>query len=156
MIQTIPFRKKVALAREAAKAALVFLALNAVWEAVQMPLYTLWQKGNSHEITFALVHCTVGDLLIGVTVAAVSAAALRLLTKSDPKLVPSTFLSVFLVIGIGYTVFSEWLNVHALANWTYTDQMPVIPPFGTGLTPLLQWLIVPTLTYAFLARRRSS
>jgi len=156
MTKTILFPKNDSLVRRAAEAALVFFALNAVWEAAQMPLYTLWQKGSSHEITFALVHCTVGDLLIGVTVAAVSAAALRLLTKSDPKLVPSTFLSVFLVIGIGYTVFSEWLNVHALATWTYTDQMPVVPPFGTGLTPLLQWLIVPTLTYAFLARRRSS
>ena len=125
----------------------MFLALNAVWEAVQMPLYTLWQKGNSHEITFALVHCTVGDLLIGVTVAAVSAAALRLLTKSDPKLVPSTFLSVFLVIGIGYTVFSEWLNVHVRGNWAYTALMPLVPPLGTGLTPLLQWIIIPLLTW---------
>ena len=156
MTKTIPFRKRVALVGEAARAALVFFALNAVWEAAQIPLYTLWQQGSWQEITIALVHCTVGDLLIGITVAAVSAAVLRLLTKSDPKLVPSTFLCVFLVIGIGYTVFSEWLNVHALATWTYTDQMPVVPPFGTGLTPLLQWLIVPTLTYAFLARRRSS
>jgi hypothetical protein len=27
--------------------------------------------------------------------------------------------------------------------------MPLVPPFGTGLAPLLQWLVVPGL--AFLA-----
>jgi len=53
-------------------------------------------------------------------------------------------------------VFSEWLNVEVRATWTYTDQMPVLPPLGTGLTPLLQWLIVPTLTWALMARQRNT
>jgi hypothetical protein len=132
---------------------LVFFALNALWEALQMPLYTLWRQGNWYEIIFALVHCTIGDLLIGITVAAGSAAVLFLLTRSPPKLASGAFLGLFLVLGIGYTVFSEWLNVEVRQTWTYTDQMPVLPPLGTGLTPLLQWLIVPTLTWALLARR---
>jgi hypothetical protein len=132
---------------------LVFFALNALWEALQMPLYTLWQQGSWYEIIFALVHCTIGDLLIGITVAAGSAAVLFLLTRSPPKLASGAFLGLVLVLGIGYTVFSEWLNVEVRATWTYTDQMPLMPPLGTGLTPLLQWLIVPTLTWALLARR---
>jgi hypothetical protein len=135
---------------------LVFFALNALWEALQMPLYTLWRQGNWYEIIFALVHCTIGDLLIGITVAAGSAAVLFLLTRSPPKLASGAFLGLFLVLGIGYTVFSEWLNVEVRATWTYTAQMPLMPPLGTGLTPLLQWLIVPTLTWALLARRRNT
>jgi hypothetical protein len=135
---------------------LVFFALNALWEALQMPLYTLWQQGSWHEIIFALVHCTIGDLLIGITVAAGSAAVLFLLTRSPPKLASGAFLGLVLVLGIGYTVFSEWLNVEVRATWTYTAQMPLMPPLGTGLTPLLQWLIVPTLTWALLARRRNT
>ena len=142
--------------REAAKAALVFFALNAVWETAQMSLYTLWQQGSWYEITFALVHCTIGDLLIGITVAAVSAAVLFLLAKSPPKLASGTFLGLFLVLGIGYTVFSEWLNVEVRTTWAYTEQMPVLPPLGTGLTPLLQWLIVPTLAWALMARQRNT
>ncbi len=121
-----------------------------------MPLYTLWQQGSWHEIIFALVHCTIGDLLIGITVAAGSAAVLFLLTRSPPKLASGAFLGLVLVLGIGYTVFSEWLNVEVRATWTYTAQMPLMPPLGTGLTPLLQWLIVPTLTWALLARRRNT
>jgi hypothetical protein len=60
------------------------------------------------------------------------------------------------VLGIGYTVFSEWLNVDVRATWAYTEQMPVLPPLGTGLTPLLQWLIIPTLTWALMARQRDT
>jgi hypothetical protein len=88
----------------------VFFALNALWEAAQLPLYTLWQRGSWYEITFALVHCTIGDLMIGGTVTAVSAAVLFLLTKWPPKLASSTFLGLFLVLGIAYTAFSEWLK----------------------------------------------
>jgi hypothetical protein len=141
---------------KAAKAALVFFALNAVWEAAQMPLYTLWQYGSWYDIIFALVHCTIGDLLIGITIAAVSAAVLFLLTKSPPKLASGTFLGLCLLLGIGYTMFSEWLNVEVRATWAYTDQMPALPPLGTGLTPLLQWLIVPTLTWALMTRQRNT
>ena len=36
------------------------------WEAVQLPLYTLWRDGTPGEIAFAVVHCTLGDGLIGV------------------------------------------------------------------------------------------
>lgn len=134
----------------------MFFALNALWEAAQLPLYTISQQGSWYEITFALVHCTIGDLLIGVTVTAVSAAVLFLLTKSPQKLASGTFLGLFLVFGIAYTVFSEWLNVEVRETWAYTEQMPVLPPLGTGLTPLLQWLIVPTLTWALMVRQRNT
>ena len=134
----------------------MFFALNALWEAAQLPLYTLWQRGSWYDITFALVHCTIGDLLIGVTVTAVSAAVLFLLTKSPPKLASGTFLGLFLVLGIAYSVFSEWLNVEVRETWAYTEQMPVLPPLGTGLTPIFQWLIVPTLTWALMVRQRNT
>ena len=49
------------------------------------------------------------------------------------------------LFGVGYTVFSEWLNVSVRGSWAYTERMPVLPPFGTGLTPILQWLILPGL-----------
>ena len=50
-----------------------------------------------------------------------------------------------IVLGAGYTIFSEWLNVEIRRSWSYTAAMPVVPFIGTGLTPLLQWLIVTTL-----------
>src|SRR6516164_11140126 len=37
---------------------------NLLWEAAQLPLYTIWRNGTPHEILVALIHCTGGDALI--------------------------------------------------------------------------------------------
>ena len=50
-----------------------------------------------------------------------------------------------LAFGVGYTIYSEWLNISVRGSWTYSDLMPVVPVIGTGLAPLLQWFVVPTL-----------
>jgi len=62
---------------------------------------------------------------------------------------------VFTAIGLGvaYTIFSEWLNVEIRRSWSYTAAMPVLPWLGTGLTPLLQWVIVPGLALGVVAHR---
>jgi len=49
------------------------------------------------------------------------------------------------LLGVGYTVASEWLNVVVRQTWAYTQAMPRLPPFGTGLSPVLQWLLLPGL-----------
>lgn len=50
-----------------------------------------------------------------------------------------------LVLGLTYTAFSEWLNIVRRAAWAYSDLMPVISitHFEVGLSPLLQWVVVP-------------
>jgi hypothetical protein len=50
-------------------------------------------------------------------------------------------------MGVGYTIFSEWLNIVVREAWAYRDIMPVIPVIDAGLTPFLQWLVVPTAAY---------
>jgi hypothetical protein len=57
------------------------------------------------------------------------------------------------VLGIAYTLFSEWLNVTVSGNWAYTTAMPRLPFIGTGLAPLLEWVIVPTAALRIIGRR---
>lgn len=47
------------------------------------------------------------------------------------------------------------MNVTVLRSWTYTDSMPIVQlgETGIGLTPLLQWIVVPVLSLR-LARRQ--
>ena len=123
----------------------VIVVGNLVWEAAQMPLYTLWRTGSAQEIAFAVVHCTGGDVLI----AAVSLLGSLLLfgAGSWPR---SRFMSVAaptVALGLGYTIYSEHLNTASQA-WTYSELMPVLPGLGTGLAPLAQWLVVPLLAFA--------
>lgn len=44
---------------------LVFAAAaNLVREALQLPLYTIWQEANAPRLAFAVLHFTGGDVLI--------------------------------------------------------------------------------------------
>jgi hypothetical protein len=62
--------------------------------------------------------------------------------------------ALMLAFGLGYTVFSEWLNIVVRKSWAYSSLTPVVSLFGLGigLSPLLQWMVVPTL--ALYAARR--
>jgi hypothetical protein len=31
------------------------------------------------------------------------------------------------LLGLGYTVFSEWLNVRIRQSWSYTEAVPLLP-----------------------------
>ncbi len=119
------------------------LAMHLAWEVVQLPLYTLWTKGTLREQSFAVIHCTVGDAMIaGLSLL----AALSVLGRPTwPASGSRPVWLLTLLLGVGYTIYSEWLNVSVRGSWAYSDLMPTLPVLGTGLAPLFQWIIVPTL-----------
>lgn len=125
---------------------------NLVWETVQIPLYTIWRTGSPSKIAFAIVHCTVGDVLIAG--AALLLALLLTGRVAWPRSRDLRVIAAATMLGIAYTVFSEWLNVRVRGSWTYDAMMPVVPLFGTGLTPLLQWVIIPPLAYMMALSER--
>ena len=107
-----------------------------MWEAAQLPLYTIWWTGTWGEILFAVIHCTAGDALI--TGAALVLAILAARVHGWPLFGGRMVLAAVL-LGLGYTVFSEWLNVRIRQSWSYTEAMPfcrrsalVSPPFCNG------------------------
>jgi hypothetical protein len=127
------------------------IAGHLAWEIFQLPLYTLWSTHTLSQQTFAILHCTVGDAMIA---ALTLVAAIALFARADwPH---AGFLRVYatsLAFGVGYTIFSEWLNTSVRGSWAYSDVMPVVPFIGTGMTPLLQWFVVPTLAWWFAVGR---
>jgi len=127
---------------------------NLIWETLQLPLYTIWQTGTLRTQAFAVVHCTIGDVII-----AVSALTVALLLTGDEAWPHKGFQRVAILtilLGLAYTVFSEWLNVVVRASWAYSDLMPVVTAFGlhVGVSPLLQWLVIPGT--AFMITKRLS
>jgi hypothetical protein len=134
--------------------AVVFAALNLAWETAQLPLYTIWVTDPWPRVAFAVVHCTGGDLLIG---AGSLLAALSIVGRGWPNGRSTRVRAILLttVFGLGYTIFSEWLNVVVRETWAYTQRMPTLPPLGTGLSPLLQWLLLPGVALELVARRAS-
>lgn len=126
-----------------------FAALSLAWEVGQLPLYTLWKEAEPGYIAFAVLHCTAGDILIGV-----AALLLALVVGGERTLAHwawGRIAALSVLFGTGYTVFSEWMNVKILRSWTYAEAMPrlTLGDFELGLTPFAQWLIVPLLALYF-------
>jgi hypothetical protein len=116
---------------------------NLFWETAHLPLYTIWTDGTLRENVFAVLHCTGGDVLI-----ALSAWAFAVLLAGRPgwPVEAAGRVAVLTVMaGFAYTVYSEWLHTAVRQSWTYSPWMPVIPGLGTGLSPALQWLVIPSL-----------
>lgn len=116
---------------------------NLIWEFAQMPLYTIWHEGTGREIVFAAVHCTAGDVVIA------SMALVGALVIGGGSFWPHarfpTVTALAVLGGLGYTVFSEWLNTEIRGSWAYTSWMPTLPMIGSGVAPLARWMIVPPL-----------
>lgn len=129
---------------------IVFITVaNLLWEIAQLPLYAIWHTESAREIAFAAVYRTGYDLLIA---SATLFGALLILGNSRwPEERYLAIAALTLFAGLGYTVFSEWLNTRVPSGWTYTDLMPTLPGIGVGLSPLAQWIVIPVAAF-WLAR----
>jgi hypothetical protein len=78
--------------------------LDFLWEAAHLPLYTIWADGTTSEKVFAVLHCTMGDLLIALT--ALTAALVIAGDQAWPKRRWTQVAVLTLAIGVAYTVYS--------------------------------------------------
>jgi hypothetical protein len=97
------------------------------------------------EIAFAALHCTGGDILIAIS--ALVAALVLFGTGQWPERGYPGVAAATIAIGVGYTILSEWLNIEVREAWAYRDLMPVIPVVEVGLTPIAQWIVLPSLAF---------
>jgi len=120
---------------------LLSLPLQTLWEIAQFPLYTVWHEGDWSFILYGLVHCTLGDLLILLSIfwliSLLNKSRYWIFSPSMPNIV------LFTVLGLAYTIFSEILNTRIKGTWGYTELMPIVPVIEIGGMPFLQWLLIP-------------
>ncbi len=114
--------------------------LNFFWEVVQTYFYTI-RDSPFNTMLYGWIHCTLGDVIITIG----SFWLVSILSRNRRWFLMLNRLSFigFIIVGIVYTLFSEWLNVHIFRSWGYNESMPIIPLIGVGLTPFFQWIIVP-------------
>jgi len=114
--------------------------LNFFWEVVQTYFYTM-KDVPFNTMLYGWIHCTFGDVLL--TLGSFWLVSIVSHTRRWPvKLNRLNFIG-FIMIGIIGTVISERINVHLLNSWSYNQSMPVIPWLKVGLTPFLQWIVIP-------------
>jgi len=130
--------------------AFLSFCLHFAWEFVQVPTYAGMADMNHWEGIKVCLSATVGDVGFAVTAFWVTALAARSRRWiADPA---GWQLGLFVAVGVGLTVGFEYYYTEVSLHWTYSELMPRVPQFGTGLSPLVQWLVIPLLV-ASLTRR---
>ncbi len=124
------------------------LLVNWPWEFLQVPLYATFTEAAHWEATVICTQAAFGDALIllvaFVIVATVSGGSRWLLEGgAGPRV--AWVVAAFLL-----SMAFEVVSLHLLGRWAYSPRMPLV--FGLGLSPVLQWILLPPLTL-WLARR---
>lgn len=125
--------------------------LHFVWEFVQVPTYAGMAELSHWQATKLCMSATFGDVGFALTAFWVTSLAAR---SRDWIYRPSSWQTgLFIAVGIGLTIGFEYYYTQISMRWSYSELMPLVPPFGTGLSPLLQWLVIPPLVIWFTRRQ---
>lgn len=120
-------------------AAAVLLLLNYAWELAHSRLFTNYVNvARIHHALACLQHAFT-DLLISSGTYLVTAVAFqRLAWAASTRWVWPTllWLSLGMIVTVGIEIWAT-----SIGRWNYTEAMPTL--FGVGLTPILQWVVVP-------------
>jgi hypothetical protein len=144
------FMRRLIEAPETNVAIFAFL-LNLVWELAQVPLFAGMPTTDHWRAILVCGRATLGDVVI-VLVAFGSVAVVA--RSRNWVLRPTVRQGVgFVAAGVVVTIIMEGLATRVLHRWAYAEAMPVLPILGVGLSPLLQWLLLPPLVLWFVRRQ---
>ncbi len=110
---------------------------------LQVPLFAGMTDAPHGQVVDLCTRATLGDVGIGLLAYSCGAAAQRdglwMLSAR------ASGASAYLLVGIAVTAVMEYAATGPLQRWSYAPEMPIVPVLGIGLSPLLQWLVVPSL-----------
>ena len=127
--------------------------LNFFWEIQQMPFYQIPAEFSHSDMTRNCTLATVGD--VGISIAAFWTVAVISKSRQWFHQPRRWQVSSFILVGVVITVVFEALATGMFNAWKYAALMPTLPFLGTGLLPLLQWILVPPIILWFVKRQLS-
>ena len=127
---------------------------NFVWEMVQAPLFVGAPESAYSKVLKGCSAATFGDVIISLFIYHLAAAfygsrdwGIRKNRRSIIRYVGA---------GIAVTIVFEILFTQIWVRWTYLKVMPVIPLVHVGLTPILQWALIPPTVLWYLKQQKNS
>lgn len=115
---------------------------NLSWEILQMPLF----KGAVYDwqhIMFCVL-ASVADVIMVLLIY----FGFALIYKNAfwiKKLNAKSIILLLLISGIGAVLAEVWQL--SIGTWSYASAMPLIPVVNVGLSPVLQFMILPIFIY---------
>lgn len=125
--------------------------LNLPWELWQIPLFKHMPLLAHWDGVILCTRAALGDAAIALLAFWLVAAMAR--TRNWMRRPTGITLGAFVAIGVVVTIAFEYWATQIGARWEYAEHMPRLPLLGTGLAPLLQWLLIPPLV-VWLVRRQ--
>lgn len=129
------------------------LLLNLPWEILQAPLFAGMADAPFADAIQGCARGTAGDAVILLlaywTVSAIAGSRQWILDPSNGQ------LTLLVVPGVVVTLAIESLATRGywVHTWGYARTMPVVPVIEVGITPLIQWGILPLLVAWFVRRQ---
>jgi hypothetical protein len=125
--------------------------LNLPWELAQVPLFAGMPTARHWTAVLACGRATLGDVAIALAgfwaVAAVVGTPRWVLAPTRGGVLG------FTAAGVAITIGMERLATGPLGRWAYAERMPIVPLVDVGLSPLLQWVVLPPLVVWFVHRQ---
>jgi hypothetical protein len=120
--------------------------LHFVWEMLQVPLFKDMATMQHLEAVLICAKATVGDANIALAAYLAASVWRRSLTWMYPLSVGA--LIIYFVTGLVITVAFEYVATEVTGRWAYEEAMPTLPWVGTGILPILQWIVIPAVALA--------
>ena len=118
------------------------LLLNFIWEMAQMPLF----RGMVFNIE-NILFCALASVADAIMTLLLYFGFAFIYDKPSwvKNMTPSRIISLIIVGGIG-AILAE-IRHTSLGNWAYTENMPLLPFVNVGLSPVLQFMVLPAIIY---------
>lgn len=117
--------------------------LNFTWEVVQGPLYESFSEDIRH-----IAFCALAAVADAIMVLLLYLGFALVYNKNPFWIQNSTTLRIAIVVlagGIG-AILTEMRHLYE-GNWAYAESMPIIPIVNVGISPVLQFMVLPVLIY---------
>ena len=129
---------------------MIFFAflLNLAWELIQIPLYKNPVYDINH-IAFCALASVADVLMVLLLYFGFSFIFKDPFWMQDLKL--KRFLLLVVIGGAGAVLFE--MRHLSSGSWEYNDSMPLIPVVNVGISPVLQFMILPLLIFSLSYKR---
>ena len=126
-------------------------AFHFIWEFIQVPTYAGMAELDHWQGVLVCTQATFGD--VGIALVAFWTTSISVRSRQWIRALELKPLGIYVLTGIAITIALEYIYTQITHRWTYSDLMPLVPPLGTGLSPLLQWILVPLLVVLVVRRQ---
>ena len=128
--------------------------LNYPWEFLQVPFFEGMAVATHWDAVKVCTRATLGDaaiMLLAYWSVAVAVSD-RWWFRASSRMQMLGFIAVGVIITVTIEHFATQ-SMDPAWGWRYSDSMPTVPIVGVGLTPLLQWILLPPLAIWFIRRQ---